>query len=122
VHTFEAKSQVPKLAFNFTGFQRNDGAGNCVGSGVIAEPDTDRLCAWYAAARSLRSAPFGPTAAQTPAEEKLERTRASAIGAISELGGGVPSVAQLEGLPYRVLVDFFRWLEDKLAPLEAVGF
>jgi len=123
MHIFDAKGQVPKLAFNFTGFQRSDGEGNCKGSGVIPEPTTERLCVWYQAARGLRQAPFGHSAAQTPVEEKLEGTRASVIAAISELGAGVPTLgAQLEELPYRVLVDFFRWLEDKLAPLEAVGF
>jgi hypothetical protein len=43
------------------------------------------------------------------------------VRAISAVGDNSPSIAELEELPYRALLNFFRWVDGQLTPLEAVG-
>jgi hypothetical protein len=121
VFIFDAKTHIPQLAYNFTGFQHIDGKGNCHGSGVIPEPTYERLVGWYSTVNHLRRPPL-PSAGGTAPEERVASIRAEVLRAISELGGGRPAVWELEELPHRVLVAFFRWLTEALSPLEAVGF
>ena len=119
--TFNTRKHSPKLVYNFTGYQRNDGDGKCQGSGVIPEPTDEQLCSWYSACRFLRRGPLPDVANGCAPEERLERTRTAMVHAISQLGGGAPSVAELEELPYRTLLACFLWLEGELPVLAAVG-
>ena len=53
-------------------------------------------------------------------EERFAMKMTGVVTAISELGGGTPTIVELEELPYRVLGALFHWLVEQLSPVEAV--
>ena len=120
-HIFNAKSHPPRLSYDFSGFPRPDGDGNCQGSGVIPEPTPTRLCAWSGAVRAMRRPPPSKLAHSHPGEERFAIARAGIVDAITALGNGTPARSELEELSDRVLLAFFRWLEVELELVEAVG-
>jgi hypothetical protein len=120
-NVFNAKSHPPTLVYDFTGFTRSDGEGNCRGSGVISEPTPTQLCAFGAASRAMRRPPLPQVANGYSEEGRFALARDGVIGAITAVGDGTPPRSDLEELPDRLVFAFFRFLEAELELPEQVG-
>lgn len=117
---FDAKTHPPTLSYDFTGFARANGEP-CTGKGSIPEPSLDALADFLSAAKALESTPLPGRTGGVVLTKRIEGTQADMISAISYLAGGTPTRAELEELPYRMLVAFFRWLADELKCPRVVG-
>ena len=127
-------SQVSKLDFDFTSFPRNDGEpGKCTGKGVMPEPTEDLIKAFFEQVQELRGlgdllkidkdelaslSEEDRTAFLELRKQEIEEKFSAALPktreAITTLGQGTPTVAELEQLPPRVMRAFSTWVLEEL--------
>lgn len=123
-------SALEDLAFDFTGFPRNDGKGNCTGKGVIPEPTQAHLTAYAEGMKKLYDAESDPEKIAAQADKDLSpRARDAAtkkrarqlLALTSALCQGTPTTDELEELPPRVLTAFFKWVRKELSDPEVLS-
>lgn len=109
---FTAGTAVEPLEWDFTKYQPAPTEGQAVApwGGTIPEPTQAALERFNAAL--VAAAPTGDAARLS------EVTDMSVLDpikrALADLCGNLPSVAQLDALPFRVLVAFIGWLAGRL--------
>lgn len=107
------------LSFDFTEIPHASGTGFCTGKGVMDEPSKDRIEAFFDSINALRKRVAD--AAKDKSGKKLEAITEDAEElltgmrqALSDVGNGSPTVAQLEQLPPRALRGFSDWVQQEL--------
>ena len=121
--TFDSTNHAPALSFDFTGFLRGDGTGNCTGRGEIPEPSAGAVREFLTEAGKINlRRPPGRTVGEANPFGPLESVRRRIETAIFVLGVGEVRAEELEQLPFRVLYSMFRWLAEELQVPALVGF
>jgi hypothetical protein len=109
VSGFTAADAVTSLDFDFTAAPKESGEGFCTGKGVVAEPTSERLSAFFDEIVALQKAASEAEAGQS-SKEALDDMRRIATAVC----GGCPSAEEIADLPPRYLGAFSKWLLDEL--------
>ena len=114
-----SQENLASLDFDFTGIRNAKGTGPCTGKGVLDEPTEDRLTAFFTAIGSLRQLTAEALTDESgeklkELEESVDELRDDLHKALSAVGNGSPTVAQLEELPPRALRAFLNWVIEEL--------
>jgi hypothetical protein len=111
--------KLSSLDFDFTEIPHKSGEGFCTGKGVMDEPSADRIEAFFASINALRKLVFEAERDKSgkkikAIEDDAEVILAGMREALSAVGNGSPTVAQLEQLPPRALRAFSDWVQQEL--------
>lgn len=131
--TFDAATAVEQMEYDFSKYVEGDDA-----SGIIPEPTTDQMEAYFTGAKAIAKKVKGLQADAKGLQEKADSGEISddemeqvlssmdsvsikaVQGEMADLIGALcsnsPSAETLMRLPYRVLQAFFGWVQGNLRP------